>query len=77
MLLAMDTTGKAFTMVALAKTMELPEGCLKKAYDDIKRIYAPNTTTQAVMLMKEFGNCKPKSGKTDLMYGSMSWRVSR
>ena len=43
MLLAMDTTGKAFTMVALVKTMELLEGCLKKAYDDIKRIYAPNT----------------------------------
>ena len=33
MLLVMDTTGKAFTMVALAKTMELPEGCLKTAYD--------------------------------------------
>ena len=52
-------------MVALAKTTELLEGCLKKAYDDIKRIYAPNTTTQAVMLKKEFGNCKPKSGKMD------------
>ena len=45
--------------------MELPEGCLKKAYDDIKKIYAPNTTTQAVMLKNEFGNCKPKSGKRD------------
>ena len=65
MLLAMDTTGKAFTMVALVKTMELPEGCLKTAYDSIKRTYAPNTTTQAVMLKKEFSNCKPKSGKTD------------
>ena len=38
-LLAMDTIGKAFTMVALAKTMELPEGCLKTAYDAIKRTY--------------------------------------
>ena len=57
MLLAMDTTGKAFTMVALAKTTELPEGCLKTAYDSIKRTYAPNTSTQAVMLKKEFGSC--------------------
>ena len=38
---------------------------LEKAYDEIKKIYAPNTTTQAVMLKKEFGNCKPKSGKAD------------
>ena len=37
MILAMDSTGKAFTMVALAKTMELPEGCMKRAYDDIRR----------------------------------------
>ena len=71
MLLAMDTTGNAFTMVALAKTMELPEGCLKKAYNDIKKIYAPNTSTQAVLLKKEFSNCKPKWGK---MYGSTSWK---
>ena len=50
MFLVMDSTRKAFTMVALAKTMELPEGCLKKAYDEIKKTYAPNTTTQNVML---------------------------
>ena len=41
MLLAIDTTGKAFTMVALAKTTELPEGCLKTAYDSIKRLMHP------------------------------------
>ena len=64
MLLAMDSTGKAFTLVALAKTTALPEGCLKKAHDDIKKTYAPNTTTQIVIL-KEFSNCKPKSGKAD------------
>ena len=43
MLLAMDSAGKAFTMVALAKTTELPAGCLKKAYDNFKKTYAPNT----------------------------------
>ena len=53
MLLAMDSTGKALTMVALAKTMELPAGCLKKVYDDIKRTYAPNTSMQVVTLKKE------------------------
>ena len=37
MLLAMDSTGKAFTMVALAKMIELPAGCLKKAYDESRR----------------------------------------
>ena len=39
MLLPMDATGKAFAMVALVKMMELPEGCLKKVYDDIKKTY--------------------------------------
>ena len=51
MLLAMDSAGKAFMMVALAKTMELPAGCLKKAYDDIKKTYAPNTSTMVVTLI--------------------------
>ena len=35
------------------------------AYDEIKRTYALNTTTQTVMLKKEFINCKPKSRKMD------------
>ena len=48
MLLAMERAGKAFTMVALAKTTELPAGCLKKAYDDIKKTYAPNISTMVV-----------------------------
>ena len=65
MLLVMDTTGKAFTRVALAKMVEHPEGCLKTAYDEIKRTYALNTTIQTVMLKKEFINCKPKSDKAD------------
>ena len=56
MLLAMDSTRKAFTMVALAKTAALPAGCLKKAYDDTKKTYAPNTSTQTVLLKKEFSN---------------------
>ena len=37
MLLVMESTGKSFTMVALAKMTALTEGCLKKAYDDIKK----------------------------------------
>ena len=61
MLLAMDSTRKAFMMVALAKTMKLPAGCLKKASNDIKKTYAPNTSTMVVTLKKEFSNCKPKS----------------
>ena len=65
MLLAMDITGKAFPMVALVKMMELPAGCLKKEYDDIKKTYAPNTSTQVVILKREFSNCKPKSDKAD------------
>ena len=65
MLLAMDSTGKAFTMVALAKTAALPAGCLKKAYNDIKKTYAPNSSMQAVLLKKEVSNCKPKSEKAD------------
>ena len=73
MLLAMDSTGKAFTMVALAKTMELPAGCLKKAYNDIKKTYAPNTSPMVVTLKKEFSNCKPKVIRRIRMYGSTSW----
>ena len=37
----------------------------RKVYEDIKKNYAPNTTMQIVILKKEFGNCKPKSGKSD------------
>ena len=36
MLLAMDSAGKAFTIVALAKTMELPAGCVRRHQEDVR-----------------------------------------
>ena len=37
LLLAMDSKGIAFSKVANAKPANWPKGCLKKAYDELKR----------------------------------------
>ena len=65
LLLAMDSTGKAFSKVANAKPADRPKGCLKKAYDELKAAYAPNNTMEIMTLKNEFANCALKNGKTD------------
>jgi hypothetical protein len=47
----------AFKTVAYAKTAELPEGDLKKAYDDLKLVYQPKNTAELVEIKTAFANC--------------------
>ena len=65
LLLAMDSKGKAFSKVANAKPANQREGCLKKAYNELKATYAPNNTMEIMTLKNEFANSAPKNGKTD------------
>lgn len=46
----------AFEIVAYAKTVKLPDGDLKKAYDNLKLAYQPKNTAELVEIKTEFAN---------------------
>ena len=55
----------AFETVAYAKTAELPEGDLKKAYDDLKLVYQPKNTAELVEIKTAFANCTLEDFRTN------------
>jgi hypothetical protein len=65
MINAMNMKGKAFGIVANAKTTELPTGSCALAYKGLKDTYAPGTVAECVEIDKDFRNCSLKNVKTD------------
>ena len=70
LLSGMSSKGVGFSIVANARTAELPEGDCAKAYKALKSTFAPGTVAEWVDLEKDFRNCTLKSVKTELVVWS-------
>ena len=65
LLSGMNSKGVGFSIVANARTAELPEGDCAKAYKALKAMFAPGTVAERMDLEKDFRNCVLKSAKTE------------
>lgn len=61
LLLAMKTE-RFMEIVSESRTTELPSGCLKTAWDNLKNVVEPNDVTSKITLTSQFANLKLKQG---------------